>query len=114
MRFSLMMTFWLLALGSASGLLGVAFAQASGTDPGLMIPIEDVAVIHLNPSALTFPMAFVLVGLMAIRSLPAILKAWEPTVRIEHMHVLKDENGDALSRRDLEEILSDYMRRREG
>ena len=114
MRLSLLMSFWLLGLGGAGGMMGVAFAQATGTDPSMAIPIDGVGMLHLNPAALTFPVAFVLVGLMAIRSLPTILAAWEPSVRIEHVHVLKDGSGDTLSRRDLEEILGSYLRERDG
>ena len=51
---------------------------------------------------------------MAIRSLPSILKDWEPSVRIEHVHVLKDASGETLSRRDLEEILGSYLREQDG
>ena len=108
MRFSMLMTFWLLGLGGAGGLMSVAYAQ-SGADPSIAIPVDGVGMLHLNPSALTFPVAFVLVGWMAIRSLPTILAAWEPSVRIEHVHVLKDAVGEPLSRRELEEVLGSYL-----
>ena len=113
MRLSLLMSFWLLGLGGAGGMMGVAFAQATA-DQSVPIPLDGIGVLQLNPSALTFPVAFILVGWMAIRSLPSILKDWEPTVRIEHVHVLKDASVEALSRRDLEEILGSYLRERDG
>ena len=114
MRFALLMSFWLLGLGGASGLLGVAFAQAAGADPGLVVPLDGVGVLHLNPSSLTFPVAFLVVGWMALRSLPAILASWQPSVKIEHIHVLKGDGGEVLTRRDLEELLAQLQKRSEG
>ena len=37
--------------------------------------------------------AFLLVGWMALRSLPAILASWQPSVKIEHVHVLKGDGS---------------------
>ncbi len=107
MRFSLLMTLGLL------GLLGVAFAQATA-DPTITVPIDGLGLVHVNPSALTLPVTMVLIVMMGIRNLPAILAAWKPSVRIEHIHVLKGMGGDTLSRCDIEKLIAASLRERDG
>ena len=101
MKTSLWMALWLL------GMLGVAYANASHPT----IPVDGLGVVKLDPSGLTMPMAVVLVAMLAFKKLPGILAAWKPTVRIEHTHLIKDGDVERLSRRDLEDVLTAYLRR---
>ena len=103
MRTSLLILLWLI------GMLGVAYAKA--TDPMLSVPVDGLGVVNLDPSGLTMPVAVVLVVLLGCKKLPGILSAWKPILHIEHIHTIKDGDVERLSRRDIEEILTVYLRR---
>lgn len=72
-----------LLLGLAT--LGVAWGQ-TGTDPSTVVVPAGGGSFVVNVSDLTFPGAVFLGFWTLARTLPAALRAWTPTLRVELSH----------------------------